>query len=82
MMVRMQIGHRELALCRRIPHLIVGGLATKRILRLPWGDGRIYAAALVIEAFVLTCGAFASGTTRKVTESTLTTLRPASPFGP
>jgi trk system potassium uptake protein TrkH len=42
--------------------LIVGGLATKRILRLPWNDGRIYAAAFVIEAFVLTCGAFASGT--------------------
>lgn len=42
--------------------LIVGGLATKRVLRLPWQDRRIYAAAIVIEAFVLIMGAFSGGT--------------------
>src|SRR5258706_7977911 len=41
--------------------LIVGGMAAKRILRLPWPDRRIIAAACVIEAFVLIRGAFASG---------------------
>src|SRR3954471_21111833 len=41
--------------------LIVGGLATKRILRLPWQDRRIYVFAFVIEAFVLIMGAFSGG---------------------
>jgi trk system potassium uptake protein TrkH len=41
--------------------LIVGGMAAKRILRLPWPDRRIIASACVIEALVLILGAFASG---------------------
>ena len=41
--------------------LVVGGLAAKRILRLPWQDRRIYSAALLIEAFVLLMGAFSGG---------------------
>jgi trk system potassium uptake protein TrkH len=41
--------------------LIVGGLASKRILRLPWQDRRIYVAAFVVEAFVLMMGAFSGG---------------------
>lgn len=41
--------------------LIVGGLATKRILRLHWPDRRIYVAAFAAQIFVLIIGAFASG---------------------
>jgi len=41
--------------------LVVGGLAAKRVLRLPWQDRRIYTAALVIEVFVLLMGAFSGG---------------------
>jgi trk system potassium uptake protein TrkH len=45
--------------------LIVGGLAVKRILRLPWPDMRLVRAALVCEAFVLVIGAFGSGGEQK-----------------
>ncbi|MDB5320399.1 MAG: potassium transporter KtrB [Phycisphaerales bacterium] len=41
--------------------LIVGGMAAKRILRLPWPDGRIIAAALIIQGVVLFLGALTSG---------------------
>jgi trk system potassium uptake protein TrkH len=41
--------------------LVVGGLATKRILRLAWPDGRLYVWAIVVEVLVLVIGAFASG---------------------
>jgi trk system potassium uptake protein TrkH len=38
--------------------LVVGGMAAKRILRLPWSDGRIVGAACVAQAFVLVLGVF------------------------
>jgi trk system potassium uptake protein TrkH len=41
--------------------LIVGGMAAKRILRLPWSDFRIVAASLIIQGVVLVVGAFTSG---------------------
>jgi len=41
--------------------LIVGGMAARRILRLPWPDARIVAAACIAEIFVLLIGAFATG---------------------
>jgi trk system potassium uptake protein TrkH len=41
--------------------LIVGGMAAKRILRLPWSDGRIVFTALIIQGFVLVLGAFSAG---------------------
>lgn len=39
--------------------LVVGGMAAKRILRLPWSDGRIVASAVIAQAFVLILGVFA-----------------------
>jgi trk system potassium uptake protein TrkH len=41
--------------------LIVGGMAAKRILRLPWSDARIVATALIIQGVVLFLGALTSG---------------------
>ena len=42
--------------------LIVGGMAAKRILRLPWSDRRIVSAAGIAQAFVLILGAFSPHT--------------------
>ncbi|HEY7119731.1 MAG TPA: hypothetical protein VH475_24280, partial [Tepidisphaeraceae bacterium] len=41
--------------------LIVGGLAAKRVLRLPWTDRRIYVSAFVAEGIVLAVGAAVPG---------------------
>lgn len=41
--------------------LIVGGMAARRILRLPWSDFRVVAASLIIQGIVLLMGAFTAG---------------------